>query len=145
MAASSATSASMAAASLAAASLQGIAVNPRADLDIFPKLAAFLEFVPGSRGAAQFEAALRGLWAMFTATDATLVEINPLAEAADGGVYVCDAKINFDDNASFRQKAIFAQRDHSQEDAREVEAAKWDLNYIGLRVSPPSRPAPPPN
>ena len=104
------------------------------------KLAAFLEFVPGSRGAAQFEAALRGLWAMFTATDATLVEINPLAEAADGGVYVCDAKINFDDNASFRQKAIFAQRDHSQEDAREVEAAKWDLNYIGLRVSPPSRP-----
>ena len=96
------------------------------------RLASFLEFAPGSPGAAQFAACLAGLWKMFTATDATLVEINPLAETASGGVFVCDAKINFDDNAAFRQAAIFEQRDHSQEDAREVEAAKWDLNYIGL-------------
>jgi succinyl-CoA synthetase beta subunit len=96
------------------------------------RLAAFLQFAPGSAGAKRFAECLAGLWKMFTACDATLVEINPLAETADGGVFVCDAKINFDDNAAFRQAAIFEQRDHSQEDAREVEAAKWDLNYIGL-------------
>lgn len=45
---------------------------------------------------------------------------------------VCDAKINFDDNAEFRQKKVFGFRDRSQEDPREVEAAKYDLNYIGL-------------
>ena len=96
------------------------------------RLAAFLQFAPGSAGAERFAECLAGLWKMFTACDATLVEINPLAETAEGGVFVCDAKINFDDNAAFRQAAIFEQRDHSQEDAREVEAAKWDLNYIGL-------------
>jgi succinyl-CoA synthetase beta subunit len=58
--------------------------------------------------------------------------VNPLAETNDGRVVVCDAKLNFDDNAEYRQKAIFALRDRSQEDAREVEAAKHDLNYIGL-------------
>jgi succinyl-CoA synthetase beta subunit len=45
---------------------------------------------------------------------------------------VCDAKINFDDNAAFRQPDVFAKRDFSQEDPREVEASKYDLNYIGL-------------
>lgn len=46
---------------------------------------------------------------------------------------VCfDAKINFDDNASYRQKAIFEQEDTSENDPREVEAAKSDLNYIGM-------------
>lgn len=43
-----------------------------------------------------------------------------------------DAKLNFDDNAEFRQKDIFALRDTSQEDSREVQAAKYNLNYIGL-------------
>lgn len=47
-------------------------------------------------------------------------------------VVVCDAKINFDDNAAFRQPDIFAMRDVTQEDPREVEASKYDLNYIGL-------------
>jgi succinyl-CoA synthetase beta subunit len=45
---------------------------------------------------------------------------------------LADAKINFDDNAEYRQKEIFEYRDRSQEDWREVEAAKYDLNYIGL-------------
>jgi succinyl-CoA synthetase beta subunit len=96
------------------------------------RLAAFMKFAPGSRGSTQFKDCVRGLWRMFTSTDATLIEINPVAETTDGNVFVCDAKINFDDNASFRQAQIFAQRDHSQEDVREVEAAKYDLNYIGL-------------
>lgn len=79
-----------------------------------------------------FKQTLKGLWNMYSKTDATLIEVNPLAETPDGTVYVCDAKINFDDNAAFRQPDIFEKRDFSQEDPREVEAAKWDLNYIGL-------------
>lgn len=55
-----------------------------------------------------------------------------MAEDAEGNLIAADAKIGFDDNAAFRQKAIFDQRDHTQEDAREVAAGKWDLNYIGL-------------
>lgn len=43
-----------------------------------------------------------------------------------------DAKLNFDDNAEFRQKDVFALRDTSQEDSREVAASKYNLNYIGL-------------
>ena len=76
--------------------------------------------------------AMQSLYDMFVGTDATLVEINPLAETTSGDVIACDAKINFDDNAEFRQGAIHEQRDRSQEDPREVEASKYDLNYIGL-------------
>jgi len=85
--------------------------------------------------AAQVPAAkeiMQNLYNMFIEVDATQVEINPLAETTDGKVFACDAKINFDDNAEYRNKEIHAQRDLSQEDSREVEAAKYDLNYIGL-------------
>jgi succinyl-CoA synthetase beta subunit len=61
-----------------------------------------------------------------------MIEINPLAEVGSGEVMCMDAKFGFDDNAQFRQKDIFSLRDKSQEDKREVAAAKWDLNYIGL-------------
>ena len=61
-----------------------------------------------------------------------MVEVNPLAEDDKGTLIAADAKIGFDDNASFRQSDIFAQRDFTQEDPREVEADKWDLNYVGL-------------
>ena len=69
---------------------------------------------------------------MFTKTDATQIEINPFAETNNGEVVAVDAKINFDDNAEFRQKEIFSQRDFSEEDPREVQASKVGLNYIGL-------------
>ncbi|KAF9332419.1 beta' subunit, partial [Podila minutissima] len=64
--------------------------------------------------------------------DATMVEINPMAESSDHEVICMDAKINFDDNADFRQKEVHALRDVTQEDPREVAAAKYNLNYIGL-------------
>jgi succinyl-CoA synthetase beta subunit len=60
------------------------------------------------------------------------MQINPLAETSDGRIVAADAKLNFDDNAAFRQKEIFAMRDTTQEDPREVAAAEVDLNYIGL-------------
>ena len=58
--------------------------------------------------------------------------MNPLAETRDGQLIAADAKLGFDDNAAFRQPEIFAMRDTSQEDPREVAASKFDLNYIGL-------------
>jgi len=72
------------------------------------------------------------LYTLFVQKDATMIEINPLAELADGQVMCMDAKFGFDDNAEYRQKDIFALRDETQEDQREVEAHKWNLNYIGL-------------
>jgi succinyl-CoA synthetase beta subunit len=75
---------------------------------------------------------MKNLYDMFISCDCTQVEVNPLAETPDGDVVVCDAKVNFDDNAEYRQASIFARRDYTQEDPREVEAAKYNLNYIGL-------------
>jgi len=72
------------------------------------------------------------LYNLFIEKDATLVEVNPLAETPSGDVVCIDAKINFDDNAEFRHGDIFEMRDTSQEDPREVRASKHDLNYIGL-------------
>jgi len=75
---------------------------------------------------------IAGLYKVFINHDCTMLEINPFAELADGRVVVCDAKVNFDDFAGYRQKEIFDQADESQEDAQEVAAKKWDLNYIKL-------------
>jgi len=88
----------------------------------------------GFEGESETKAAelMTRLYNMFVATDSTLVEINPLAETPNGDVFCCDAKLNFDDNAEFRQEKVFAYRDRAQEDTREVEAAEYGLNYIGL-------------
>merc|ERR1739844_36839 len=75
---------------------------------------------------------LLNLYDLFTSKDASMVEINPFAEDSTGDFYCLDAKLKFDDNADFRQKAVFDQRDWSQEDKREVEAANYNLNYIAL-------------
>ncbi|KAJ3201690.1 hypothetical protein HK099_002125, partial [Clydaea vesicula] len=72
------------------------------------------------------------LYNLFIEKDATMIEINPLAELSNGEVMCMDAKFGFDDNAEFRQPDIFSLRDISQEDSREVAANKWNLNYIGL-------------
>eukprot|EP01132_Coremiostelium_polycephalum_P004319 gene4319-5405_t len=75
---------------------------------------------------------MANLYDLFLQSDATQVEVNPFAETTDGKIFAMDAKINFDDNASFRQKKIFDMRDTAEEDPREVEASKHGLNYIGL-------------
>ncbi|RMZ16776.1 hypothetical protein D0862_01142 [Hortaea werneckii] len=64
--------------------------------------------------------------------DATQIEINPMSETSDHQVLCMDAKLNFDDNADFRQEEVFSWRDVSQEDADEVKAAKSGLNFIKL-------------
>ncbi|KAI8326230.1 succinate-CoA ligase [Martensiomyces pterosporus] len=93
-------------------------------------LADKLGFVGNAREEAA-DAFLK-LYKLFIAKDATQIEINPLVETSDHQVMCMDAKFGFDDNASFRQKDVFALRDPTQEDPREVQAEKWDLNYIGL-------------
>jgi len=75
---------------------------------------------------------IANLYKVFVDCDCTMLEINPLASLKDGRVMVCDSKVGFDDNAEYRQKDIFAQRDTSQENSMEVEAKKHDLNYIKL-------------
>jgi len=75
---------------------------------------------------------LINLYTLFQSKDATMVEINPFAEDSQGQYFCLDAKLRFDDNAEFRQKAVFDQRDWSQEDPSEVEAANYNLNYIAL-------------
>mmetsp|Transcript_26863 Transcript_26863/g.32966 ORF Transcript_26863/g.32966 Transcript_26863/m.32966 type:complete len:425 (+) Transcript_26863:82-1356(+) len=93
------------------------------------------EVVVGLTASGDVEAAkdqIKALYKVFVDRDCTMVEVNPLAEDYDGNLIAADAKIGFDDNAEFRQADVFAQRDPSQEDSREVAAGKWDLNYIGL-------------
>jgi len=75
---------------------------------------------------------IKALFRLFEECDCTMVEVNPLAEDSSGLLLAADAKVGFDDNAEFRQKEVFAKRDITQEDPREVAAGKWDLNYIGL-------------
>ncbi|XP_060578648.1 succinate--CoA ligase [GDP-forming] subunit beta, mitochondrial-like [Ruditapes philippinarum] len=72
------------------------------------------------------------LYKMFIDVDATQIEINPFVETPDGRVVCFDAKMNFDDNAEYRQKEIFDMDDLSEMDPREVEATEHHLNYIGL-------------
>lgn len=72
------------------------------------------------------------LYKIFKDKDATQIEINPMAETKDGAVLCMDAKFGFDDNAEFRQQDIYAMRDISQEDPAEVEAQKYNLNFIKL-------------
>ncbi|TMH30846.1 MAG: ADP-forming succinate--CoA ligase subunit beta [Betaproteobacteria bacterium] len=81
---------------------------------------------------AQGRAVFKGLYKCFDATDASLAEINPLILTGDNRVVALDAKLNFDDNALFRHPEIQALRDLDEEDPLEIEASKYDLNYISL-------------
>jgi succinyl-CoA synthetase beta subunit len=75
---------------------------------------------------------VQSLYSAFLAKDMSLLEINPLVVTKDGNVICLDAKMNFDDNSLFRHKDIQALRDLDEEDPMEVEASKYDLNYVKL-------------
>ncbi|KAJ5895419.1 hypothetical protein N7495_007110 [Penicillium taxi] len=75
---------------------------------------------------------IQNLYRVFMERDATQLEINPLSETSDHQVLAMDAKLGFDDNAEFRQKEVFSWRDTAQEDADEVKAAEYGLNFIKL-------------
>ncbi len=75
---------------------------------------------------------LAGIYKVFTDLDASLVEINPLVVTGGGEVLALDAKMNFDDNALYRHHDVADMRDVDEEDPTELEASKYELNYIKL-------------
>ena len=93
-----------------------------------------IAYALGIEGGAvrQMGKVLTGLYKAFMAKDASLAEINPLVVTGDNEIIALDAKFNFDSNAMYRQKAVAEMRDLSEEDAREIEASKYDLAYIAL-------------
>ena len=80
----------------------------------------------------QFTKVFLGLAKMFEQYDLALLEINPLVITDEGNVHCLDAKVGIDGNALYRQPKIQEMHDPSQDDAREAEAAKWELNYVAL-------------
>jgi len=98
--------------------------------DVANDVAAFLGF----SGELQTQCAeqVKRLYDMFINVDCLQLEVNPLAETPEGKIYTADAKLGFDDNASFRQKDIFAMEDTTESDPREVEAASYNLNYVQM-------------
>jgi succinyl-CoA synthetase beta subunit len=75
---------------------------------------------------------MMGLYNAYIEKDCSIAEINPLVVTGDGQVMALDAKLNFDSNALYRQKEVLAYRDLEEEDAKEIEASKYDLSYISL-------------
>jgi succinyl-CoA synthetase beta subunit len=80
----------------------------------------------------QMSSVLTKLYLAFTEKDMSLLEINPLIVTKDGKLLLLDAKIGFDDNALYRHPDIAALRDITEEDEKEIEASKFDLNYVAL-------------
>jgi succinyl-CoA synthetase beta subunit len=107
-------------------------VNPAGGLQPFQarSLAYGLNLEP--EVVKQFIPLVTKLYRLFVQYDCSLVEINPLVITKDKRLIALDAKINFDDNALYRQKEIVAYRDADEEEPLEIEASKYDLNYIKL-------------
>ncbi|MDQ6867539.1 MAG: ADP-forming succinate--CoA ligase subunit beta [Pseudomonadota bacterium] len=82
--------------------------------------------------AKQAEKLTSRLYEAFAAKDMAMLEINPLIVSAEGQLKCLDAKISFDDNALYRHPEVAALRDETEENAKEIEASKHDLNYIAL-------------
>ena len=93
-----------------------------------------LAFALGLEGSAfkSFIPFIKSLYNAYEKTDASLLEINPLVITNDDKVIALDAKMNFDDNAIYRHPEIAAYRDLDEEDPLEIEASKYNLNYIKL-------------
>lgn len=109
-----------------------VAIDPACGMQAFH--ARKIAFGLGLEGN-QIKSAVKFLMAMYKAfeqLDASIVEINPLVVTGAGDIIALDAKMNFDDNALFRHKDIAELRDESEEDPTELEAAKFDLNYVKL-------------
>jgi succinyl-CoA synthetase beta subunit len=107
-------------------------IHPTAGLSAFQTRK--LAFALGLEGPAIGQAGklMTALWEAFKSSDASLVEINPLIVTEEGNLLALDAKMTFDDNALFRHPDFKELRDLAEEDALEVEASKFSLNYIKL-------------
>ena len=113
-----------------------VRVHVEPGVGVVPFEARQLAFGIGLSGAQvnKFVALVTALYTAFTATDASLIEINPLVVTGDrdGDILALDAKMNFDDNALYRHPDVKDLRDLGEEDPLEIEASKFALNYIHL-------------
>ena len=109
-----------------------VAVNPLVGIQPFHcrQVAFGLDLEPDV--AKQVQALLRNLYQLFVSHDCSLVEINPLVITAEKSVIALDAKIDIDSNGLYRHKELLEYRDTGEEDPLEVEASKYNLNYINL-------------
>jgi len=109
-----------------------IFIDPAVGLQ--PYQARQVAFALGFTGE-EFKAAVKlvdALYRCWWESDASMVEVNPLISTADNRVLALDAKVSFDDNALFRHPELKELRDLNEEDPKETEASKYDLNYIAL-------------
>jgi succinyl-CoA synthetase beta subunit len=109
-----------------------LAVDPQLGLVPFQGRAVARGLGLTGKTASQAAKLASALFEAYVETDASLVEINPLMVTGAGDVVALDAKFNFDDNALFRHSDIVAMRDLAEENPLEVEASKFNLNYIKL-------------
>jgi succinyl-CoA synthetase beta subunit len=109
-----------------------VGVDPASGISGFHsrRLAAGLGLT--GKQASAFGKFVAGIYAAFIALDCAIVEINPLVVTGAGDVVALDAKVSFDDNALFRHPELEKLRDEGEEDPKELEAAKFELNYVAL-------------
>ncbi|WP_372591403.1 ADP-forming succinate--CoA ligase subunit beta [Guyparkeria sp.] len=113
-------------------SIRRVVINPTVGLQAYQaRQVAFAIGLEGVQIRDFVSLALRTYQA-FVESDASLIEINPLAETSDGTLTVLDAKVSLDDNAGYRQQALWSGRDVNQEDPAEREAIEHGLNYVSL-------------
>ncbi|MBT8422545.1 MAG: ADP-forming succinate--CoA ligase subunit beta [Gammaproteobacteria bacterium] len=109
-----------------------VTINPGAGLQPYQARQLGFGMNLTSEQMKQFGKLCNGLYKLFTDCDLSLLEINPLIVNGKGDLMALDAKINIDSNALYRQPALVAMRDSSQEDEKEAQAAAHDLNYVSL-------------
>jgi succinyl-CoA synthetase beta subunit len=109
-----------------------VAIDPA--VGYTPYVGRKLGFAIGLKGDTLKQAMkfFEGLYNMYIEKDCSIAEINPLVTTKSGDVIALDAKLNFDDNALYRQKDVEAMRDETEESAQELEAGKYGLSYISL-------------
>jgi succinyl-CoA synthetase beta subunit len=109
-----------------------VGVDPASGISGFHgrRLAAGLGL--SGKQAAAFGRFVAAMYAAFTALDCAVIEVNPLVVTGAGDVIALDAKVSFDDNALFRHAELEKLRDEAEEDPKELEAAKYALNYVAL-------------
>jgi succinyl-CoA synthetase beta subunit len=109
-----------------------VLINPLVGLADFQ--AREIAFKLGLEGKSVFKAVafMKALYTAFVSKDCSIAEINPLVVTKDGDLIALDAKMNFDDNALYRQTAVEEMRDESEEDPAELEAKKFGLSYVSL-------------
>ena len=109
-----------------------VGVDPASGISGFHgrRLAAGLGL--SGKQASAFGKFVTGIYTAFVALDCAIIEINPLVVTTTGEVIALDAKVSFDDNALFRHPDLEKLRDEGEEDPKELEAAKFELNYVAL-------------